>query len=60
VQGVQRKFEKYLQVTRMSETSRRIVVPLGEVGPFARGALFRTGRRIDLLCDEARTLSMGL
>lgn len=40
VQGVQRRFERYLRVTKMSETTRRIVVPLGVVGSIARGALF--------------------
>lgn len=40
VQGVQRRFEKYLRVNKMSETTRRIVVPLGVFGSIARGALF--------------------
>lgn len=40
VQGIKRSFEKHLRMARMSETERKIVIPLGVVGTFARGAVF--------------------
>jgi len=40
VEGVQKKFEKYLQVQQMSATTRTIVERLGMVGTAARGFVF--------------------
>lgn len=39
-QGVKRKFEKYLDMDRMSPTTRKAVGALGVVGSVARGAVF--------------------
>jgi uncharacterized membrane protein len=39
-QGVRRKFEKYLDLARMSPTTRKVVVLLGVVGSVARGVVF--------------------
>jgi len=40
IQGVKRSFEKHLRMGKMSETARKIVIPLGVVGTVARGAVF--------------------
>ncbi|PZS17931.1 MAG: DUF1206 domain-containing protein [Pseudonocardiales bacterium] len=39
-EGVRRKFEKHLQRGAMSQTARKVVIPLGVVGTTARGAVF--------------------
>ncbi len=39
-EGVTHKFEKYLDLNRMSQTTRRVVRFLGTVGTAARGAVF--------------------
>jgi hypothetical protein len=40
LQGVHRKFIKYLQTGEMSATTRRVVVRLGTIGTVARGLVF--------------------
>jgi hypothetical protein len=39
-EGITKKFEKYLAMNRMSESTRQIVEVLGEVGTIARGVIF--------------------
>jgi hypothetical protein len=39
-EGIKRKFEKYLDMSRMSRTTRKVVEILGVVGSVARGVVF--------------------
>ena len=57
VEGVKRKFMKYLQTAQMSPRTRRVVEILGEIGTVARGLVFALAGV--LVIDAAVTHNVG-
>ena len=65
-EGIKRKFEKYLDMSRMSPTTRKVVELLGVVGSVARGVVFAVAglfvliAAIDFNPHKARGLDRAL
>ena len=57
VEGIKRKFMKYLQTAQMSPRTRRVVEILGEIGTVARGLVFALAGV--LVIDAAVTHNVG-